>query len=392
MSWQNTEIIKNKKPVISRLLEYGFVLRNGQYIFSADIMKDSFLLNVYIDESGTRLEVIDKATDDEYALAGNDSAVGAFVGQVRSECEAILKDIVSQCYEPDIFKSGYAKLVIEYIRNEYGAEAEFLWEKFPNNAIFREKKTQKWYAALLTVEKRKLGIDEDGTIEVIDLRESPENIALLVDEKRYFSGYHMNKKHWYTLLLDGSVFIEEIYRRIDASFDTLLNIRVRELTGKDDYAAVSRIYAESWRSAYRGLLPQSYLDSITDDEWAERLSQKERYSFVVEKAGHTIGTASCGKSRNPKFSDWGEIYAIYFLPQYTRHGYGKRLLKYVLVQLQELGYRSAFLMVLEDNVSARSFYEKSGFTLADGTTDVVIGGQPVREVSYVYQLKPGDEL
>ena len=43
MSWQNTEIIKNKKPVISRLLEYGFVLRNGQYIFSADIMKDSFL-------------------------------------------------------------------------------------------------------------------------------------------------------------------------------------------------------------------------------------------------------------------------------------------------------------------------------------------------------------
>jgi GNAT superfamily N-acetyltransferase len=70
---------------------------------------------------------------------------------------------------------------------------------------------------------------------------------------------------------------------------------------------------------------------------------------------------------------------LYFLSQYTRRGCGKRLLKYVLVQLQELGYRSAFLMVLENNVSARSFYEKSGFTLADGTTNVVIGGQPIHE-------------
>ncbi len=220
--WTNEKAVFNKKPNFEKLTEYGFILQDDFYIFSADIMGDMFRLNIYITVSGvTKLEVIDKATNDEYTLVKTPSAVGSFVGSVRAECEDILNDIVSKCYEPDIFKSEYSKLVIQHIRDIYGSEAEYLWEKFPNNAIFREETTQKWYAALLTVEKRKIGIDEDGTIEIIDLKETPDNITALVDGKNYLAGYHMNKKHWYTICLDGSVPIEEIYERIDISFGTL---------------------------------------------------------------------------------------------------------------------------------------------------------------------------
>ncbi|MBR1680176.1 MmcQ/YjbR family DNA-binding protein, partial [bacterium] len=53
----------------------------------------------------------------------------------------------------------------------------------------------------------------------IDLRASTEEIENLVDNKKYFSGYHMNKKHWLTIILDGSVPIEDIYNRIDSSYN-----------------------------------------------------------------------------------------------------------------------------------------------------------------------------
>ncbi len=212
----------NKKPNFEKLIEYGFKNTDDGYVLSDDIMSDAFCLNIYVTASGvTRYEIIDRATGEEYTLAYNENAVGAFIGAVRAECESIINDIIVKCYEPNIFKTEYARLVIRYIKEKYGAQAEYLWEKFPNNAVFRDEKTQKWYAALLTVEKRKLGIDEDGTVEIIDLKDTPDNITALVDGKTYLAGYHMNKKHWYTVCLDGSVPIEEIYERIDKSFDTL---------------------------------------------------------------------------------------------------------------------------------------------------------------------------
>ncbi len=221
--WNNPNIFLNKKPNIDKLIQYGFKCENEVYSFSKDIAENTFCLNVYITQSGvTKFEVIDKDSSDEYTLIFSSSAVGSFVSSVRSECENILNDIVEQCYEPHIFKSEYAKLVISYIKKKYHAEAEYLWEKFPNNAVFRESKTEKWFAALLTVEKRKIGINADGTIEIIDLKESPEKVLELVDGMKYFSGYHMNKKHWYTICLDESVPIEEICVRIDKSFNTLL--------------------------------------------------------------------------------------------------------------------------------------------------------------------------
>ncbi len=218
----NEKMFFNKKPNFEKLLGYGFTNTDEGYIFSVDVMSGAFCLNICITASGvTKYEIIDKATDEEYTLVNNENAVGVFIGAVRAECENILNDIVTKCYEPNIFKSDYAKLIIQYMRDKYGAEAEYLWEKFPNNAIFRDEKTQKWYAALLTVEKRKIGIDEGGTTEIIDLKETPDNITALVDGKTYLAGYHMNKKHWYTITLAGSVPIEEIYDRIDISFSTL---------------------------------------------------------------------------------------------------------------------------------------------------------------------------
>lgn len=107
---------------------------------------------------------------------------------------------------------------MEYAEKTYGDELEFLWNKLPDNAILRRKDTQKWYAAFLKVPKTKLGLDGSEIVEILDLRALPEEIEQIVDGKRFFGGYHMNKKHWYTICLNGSVPICEILNRIDASY------------------------------------------------------------------------------------------------------------------------------------------------------------------------------
>ncbi len=93
-----------------------------------------------------------------------------------------------------------------------------MWPKFPRNAIFRRADNAKWYAAILTVAKNKLGLIGDEIIEIIDLRADSAQIAAMTDGEKYFPGYHMNKKHWLTICLDGSVPAEEIYTLIDNSY------------------------------------------------------------------------------------------------------------------------------------------------------------------------------
>ncbi len=214
--WEN--ITAYKKPNIEKLIKYGFKKKGDLYFLNTEIMENAFLLNVCVTEDDVKMKVTDKETGDEYTLAFNPDAVGAFVGQVRTECEAVMSDIITKCYDNDIFRSEYTKLVISYIKEKYNTCAEYLWENAPDNAIFRNAENGKWFAVLLTIEKRKLGIEQDGNVEIIDLKDTPESIVRLVDDKKYFKGFHMNKKHWYTVCLDGSVPIEEIYKRIDISF------------------------------------------------------------------------------------------------------------------------------------------------------------------------------
>ena len=70
----------------------------------------------------------------------------------------------------------------------------------------------------MTVSRSKLGIPSDDIAEIIDLRCEPEIIEALIDRECFYPGWHMNKRHWYTVILDGSVSTEEIRLRVDASY------------------------------------------------------------------------------------------------------------------------------------------------------------------------------
>lgn len=212
-------LFHNKKANPAKLLAYGFAQDGNNHVYTTEIADGHFHMHVSVAEYGeVRTQVIDKETGDEYILHRTARATGAFVGMVKADYEAVLAEIAEKCFDPDVFKSEQAKQIIAWIRDTYGDELEFLWTKFPDNAIWRRSDTGKWYAALLTVSARKLGLNLDETIEIIDLRMKPEEIAKTVDNGRYFPGYHMNKKHWVTVCLDGSVAADEIFRLIEKSY------------------------------------------------------------------------------------------------------------------------------------------------------------------------------
>lgn len=212
------QIFSDRRADPEKLRAYGFRETDGAYLYEQPLLSGAFTLRVRVRADGVNACLIDAATDEPYTLFLVEDAQGSFIGEVRAAyCDA-LSAVADACFAKTVFQSGYSESVIEYARNTYGDELEFLWEKSPKNAILRRKDNRKWYAALLTISRSKLGAIPDEEIEVLDLRAAPEAIPDMVDGKRVFAGYHMNKKHWITLPLDGTLPAEEICAMLDTSY------------------------------------------------------------------------------------------------------------------------------------------------------------------------------
>lgn len=214
-----SSVFSYKSPNFNKLEDYGFKKNGEIHSYATNILNDQFEMRVSVTSDGeVKTEVIDLSTDEPYTLHLVDGACGSFVGAIRSECDRVLTEISEKCFEKDLFKGDCAHRVIEYVRERHGDELEYLWKTFPSNAVWRRKDNAKWYGILLSISKRKLGLNSDEIVTAIDLRLDPEVLPKLVDGKRYFPGYHMNKKNWFTICLDGSVSVEEICEWIDKSY------------------------------------------------------------------------------------------------------------------------------------------------------------------------------
>ena len=212
--------IKDKKIDLKRLEKFGFKLKENSYYYHISLLKNQFKMSVKINlDNSIFTELIDTETNETYVLHLLEERRNGYIEKVYKAYSEVLEKIKKECFEDEIFKTDYTNEIINYIKNKYGDELEFLWEKSPKTAVVRRKNSNKWYAVILTLSKRKLNLDSDELIEIINLHNSPEEIEKLIDNKRYFPAYHMNKKHWCTICLDGTVELKEIYKLIDISYE-----------------------------------------------------------------------------------------------------------------------------------------------------------------------------
>lgn len=216
-----------KRVDITKLIRYGFKLIGTRYVYKTFILDNQFELTVEIKDDEVNTLLYDIENEDEYILHILKDAQGEFIGSVRTAYYDVIEDIRDKCYINDIFKSENAREIIKYVKEKYDTPLEFLWEKLSDSAIYRRKDNNKWYAVLLKVEKNKLGLEGKGIVEIIDLKMQSENLKEIVDHKSFFPGYHMNKKYWYTIILDGTVSNETIFSLIDKSYEIVGSKKIK---------------------------------------------------------------------------------------------------------------------------------------------------------------------
>jgi len=108
--------------------------------------------------------------------------------------------------------------IFEYVKNEYNTIPEYCWDKYPLYAVLKHT-NNKWYGIIMNISKEKLGIEGKDEIDILDVKCPPEMNGGFRQEKGFFPAYHMNKEHWITILLDGSVESEKIKQLINLSYD-----------------------------------------------------------------------------------------------------------------------------------------------------------------------------
>lgn len=166
-----------------------------------------------------------------------------------------------------------------------------------------------------------------------------------------------------------------------------------------DAPVMSRIYAQSWKTAFRGQVPDGYLDALSEDHWVpffeKALTEGNLSAKLIFDGDTAIGAAAYGPARTElpaggelieksnDYSDFGEVVSLYLLPAYYGRGYGRELLEQIREELLRT-YQGIFLWVLRENVRARAFYEKLGFVPTEDACLCEIDGKTLTDIRYVY--------
>lgn len=157
-----------------------------------------------------------------------------------------------------------------------------------------------------------------------------------------------------------------------------------------DAGVLGKIHSESWKTAYKGIVPDSVLDNISADKrkkyFEKALSEGSEENYLVFSDDKAVGFMCIGKCRDQDKDDtYGEIWGIYLLPEYWNKGIGSYFINWGLNELKKRGYKKVTLWVLEANYNARKFYEKIGFK-HEGTIKDITLGKKLKELRYEIEI------
>jgi ribosomal protein S18 acetylase RimI-like enzyme len=162
-------------------------------------------------------------------------------------------------------------------------------------------------------------------------------------------------------------------------------VEIRSAT-PEDALAIATIHVGAWRAAYRGIIPDEYLDSLSieqrSDVWRQILEGSSENVLVAQAADSIVGWISAAASRDPDAEpSTGEIWAVYVAPAHWRTGIGRLLCQQAERKLVEQGLNEVTLWVLKDNRLARQFYGSTGFiTDPQREKTIVWAGTELQEI------------
>ena len=160
----------------------------------------------------------------------------------------------------------------------------------------------------------------------------------------------------------------------------------------DDAAQIAAVRIAAWQAAYRGIIPDFILDSLSETATANRvvprLTDPTRNVFVDEEKGRILGFVMFGPTRDEETdpAHVAELYTIYLRPEHWGKGRGAALCALALTTLRDLGFEEVTLWVLRDNQRAIGFYRRAGFSPDGATQELQRDAFVMHEVRYRRRL------
>ncbi len=202
--------LKTYAPDFDKLLGYGFCREGDAYILAKDLSENGLYMRVEITETRFEVRVIDRAFDDDFLPF----SVKNGSSPVKSEAERLVEEIVGACF----VSIDVTKNLVAYLEEKYGTKHEEPWEDSPGDYTFKTPNSKKWYAIIMHIPGKRIGLETENAVDIINFKIDPAKISALVDNKHYFYAYHMNKKNWITVLLDKDTDMQTLKVLLDDNF------------------------------------------------------------------------------------------------------------------------------------------------------------------------------
>jgi len=213
-------IFRSAKIKIDSLESAGFSTDDGKIYSRKDsISKGDFYADFSLSPADQNLtvQIFDSATNEKYALFDMPRAHGAFVASLREEARKLVDGIKSSCFESHDLKDEY----LAWLTSQFSASPEFPWPDTPDYCVFRCP-NQKWFALVMKIKYRQLGLIGEEEVWVVNVKAQSDKIPDFIDKKSIFPAWHMNKKHWITVLLTAATDFNNLCQLTEKSYELVV--------------------------------------------------------------------------------------------------------------------------------------------------------------------------
>ena len=211
-------IFSSAKINKASLTKAGFTSQDGNMYEMQTAVSDGAFdakFSLSLSEQSLTVHLFDSASSERYPLFDMPSSHGAFVTSLRKEVQNLVDELKAKCFETKDLKDDF----VAYIKKKHSVEPDYPWlDDLPNAFVFRCP-NKKWFALVMQIKYRQLGLTGEEAVWVVNMKAQEDAIPSLVDKKSIFPAWHMNKKHWITVLLTAATDFENLCSLTDTSYE-----------------------------------------------------------------------------------------------------------------------------------------------------------------------------
>ncbi|MCR5491643.1 MAG: MmcQ/YjbR family DNA-binding protein [Bacilli bacterium] len=200
------------------LFEAGFENIDGSFVLKTNLEGFPFVAEITCDKEGNiDGKLIDPDLNEEYIPYRLSTAKG-YALEVREAYKELLRSLKDKLFAKEDELFAQRKRLQEKLYERYGHTPIVKWDDAPDYEILQHNSNAKWYALFMIIDRQKLD-EVEGKASVVNIKLDPNEIDWLVSRPGYYRAYHMNKKYWITILLNGSLPDDEVLDHIARSYE-----------------------------------------------------------------------------------------------------------------------------------------------------------------------------